>query len=587
MLIFIRRKGRAPLRPAVFLLVLLLLAAGPLQGRGYAADEAAEESAVKEAVETFLRNFTEEALLYEERDQRVCTVLDPDISFAPDAWEQVYKLSGKDATLAQMRENIAFVEKKADYLAAMRQMQDIFRVNLKLAYTYQKIDFQDDVCYVKVTEAAGFRYTDTALPSVNESIYSVQLVKLDGRWLVAGFTDGSSFDKQYMKQGGGFDVDAALQVLEESLQAENCKVTNPFSGDVGWGQVPYDRQSAAAYAYTYSRLLPEDVRGDYYSPLFVSYAGLGGDCMNFASQCIWAGFGGSETAAAVNGRWQPMDNAGGSLWFSRAHGGKGVAESWISCQAFRNYLTGTRDASGSGGSNAGKDSGMYATVLSVAKGSQVVGVEPEELVGAAAHVDGGGGSYSHTIVITAAEGSRRSQIWFCGHTKNVSNVKLGDCYSSCPMKIYIPRYMRTGAAQDGVLRPLRIPPVAVGGSGLLGVRAGCAQARMWVDVTTPEGVAVQAAVAENADSCMAEFEFTQVGLYKVEGFALAGQDGEPVSVTYFVRCYEPAAELLEDEVPAEDAEPMEEDDASETPDAAGTELEEDAQIVIDAFPDGI
>lgn len=580
---FTRLENRVFLRRAVFALIVFCLAISPLSVRAGAAEDFAEVIAVRETVETFLRSFSEEALLYEDRDQRICTVSDPDVTIPPEAWERTYALSGRDMTLAQMRENIAFAGKKADYLSVMRQMQGIYRENLRLAYTFQKLDIQDDTCHVSVTEAAGFRYTDTVLPSVDENIYSIDLIKLDGRWLVARFTDGGSFDKQYMEQGGDFDVDAALASLAESMQVERCAVTSPYSGTIGWGQIPYNGENAAAYAYTYSRQRPEDKRSDYYSPLFVHYAGQGGDCMNFASQCMWAGFGGSETASAINARTRPMDASGSSLWYSRAHGGKGVANSWISCQSFRTYLTGTKDASGSGGSNAGQDAGMYATVLNVSAGSPVTGVTPEELIGAAVHVDKGGNSFSHAVVITAAEGTRRNQIWFCGHTANVTNVKLGDCYAAASLKIYIPRYMRTGTSQDNVIQPQRIQPVAVGETGLLGARTGSAQYRMWLSVTAPDGGTAQAAVSESANSCQAEYAFTQPGLYKVECYAMAWQDSPPAAVTYYVRCYEleeiPAVEPPEEEVPAEGE--------SEVPGTKETDPAEEDPPVTDKLPEGI
>lgn len=537
---FIRRENRPRLYPAVLVLILFILVIAPLRVRANAAEGVSDVAAVRGAVESFLRSFTEEALLYAERDQRTGTVSDPGATIPAEAWERTYRLSGKKVTLAQMRENIAFAEKKARYLAVMRQMQNIYRENLELAYTFQTLDILEDTCHVSVTEAAGFHYTDTVLPSVNESIYSIDLIKLGGRWLVAGFTDGSVFDKQYMKQGGNFDVDAALKALAESMQTEDCTVANPYSGATGWGQIPYNSENAAAYAYTYSRRQPGDQRSDYYNPLFDNYAGRGGDCMNFASQCIWAGFGGSETASAVSGHGLPMDTAGGSQWYGCAPGSKDVTESWVGCQSFRTYLTGTKDASGSGGSNAGEDAGVYATILSVAAGSPVTGAEPEELTGAVAHVDGGSGPYSHAIVITAAAGNRRDQIWFCCHTRNITNVKLGDCYISSPMKIYIPRYMRTGTSQDNVIQPRRIRPVAVGETGLLGAQAGNTQNQMWLRVTAPDGGTSQTAVSENANSCQAEYTFTQPGLYKIECYAMAKPDAQPTGVVYCVRCYEPA-----------------------------------------------
>ena len=48
------------------------------------------------------------------------------------------------------------------------------------------------------------------------------------------------------------------------------------------GDVRYDREAAAAYArrWALSR-----------NPAFGDFTGLGGDCANFASQCLWTGWG--------------------------------------------------------------------------------------------------------------------------------------------------------------------------------------------------------------------------------------------------------------------------------------------------------
>lgn len=581
------REARISLRLAVFALIMMCLLISPLRIRANAAEGVSEERAVKDAVETFLHNFTEEALLYEERDQRTGTVSDPEVMIPPEAWERTYRFSKKDVTLAEMRENIAFAAKKADYFAAMRRMQDIYRENLRLAYTYQVLDIEDGTCHVTVTEAAGFRYTDSAMPSVNESIYSVDLIKLDGRWLVAAFTDGSGFDKKYLKQGSNFDVNAAMKELLKSIQTENCKLTNPYSGAMDWDWVPYNGANAAAYAYTYSRLQPEERYPDYYSPFFVNYAGEGGDCMNFASQCMWAGFGGSETASSISSRSQPMDTSGSYRWYGRAHGGKSPSNSWISCQSFRSYLTGTADASGSGGSDGGNDAGMYATVLSVSGGSPITGVTPEELVGAPVHVESSGKSYTHSIIITAAVGTRRDQIWFCGHTKNVTNVKLGDCYLSSGLKIYIPRYLRTGRSQANTIQPQRIPPIAAGETGILGAQTGGGQYRVWFQVTAPNGETVQMDAAGNTKISQAEYLFTEPGLYKTECFAMSSPDAQPVSAAYYIRCYQPP-EVPDAEQPAEDI-PADEAADGEPPakppeDAAG---ETGDPPVIDEFPDGI
>lgn len=532
------RTGHITLRPAIFALLLMLCLTAPT----HAAEEflETETAVIKETVEDYLYRYDHASLLYEPQDLRTGTVADPGIITTPENEARVYRLSDKDTTLADMRENIAFVEKKADYYAGMRQMQDIYRKDLTLAYIYEELTFTDDTCLVKLTEAAGFQYMDSGIPSVNESFYTINLIRLDGQWRIATITDGSSFDSLYKKQGGSFDVPAALKALAESLETENCSLIFPYLGSTAPDRLYYDGASAAAYAYTYARRTPEDEKPAYYNPLFFSYAGKGGDCMNYGSQCVWAGFGGSETAASVNSHTQPMDTSGDYMWYGRSASGESVSHSWISCQAFRTYLTDTKDASGAGGSNAASDPGIYATILTVGDSAPITGVEPQELVGAVAHVDGASGSYGHTIVLTAATGNQRSQIWFCGHTKNVTNVKLGDYYT-CSMKVYIPRYMRAGVSQSNTILPTRIQPVTVGETSILSARAANPQYRMWLNVTAPDGQALRTGFAENWNVSEAAYTFDQIGLYQVDCCAMeASQDSPVVSVTYYVRCFAPA-----------------------------------------------
>lgn len=546
----LRRRACLCARPVIFMLFFLLCAAGPLcAGASAAGLEEGEAEAVRAAVEVFLRSYSEEALLYKDCDLRAGTVAGPGAVFSPQEEEKTFLLSQGEMTLADMRENIAFMEKKADYFSGMRQMQGIYREDLELSYAYRELEAEDGVCCVEATETARFYYTDSAIPSVNEETYLVDLVKLEGQWLVAFVTDGSGFDRRYGSQGSAFDVDAALEALEKSLGEENCRVSFAGTDGGGWGAVPYDGESAAAYAYTYSRRQSGQPREDFYNGLFAHYAGQGGDCMNFASQCMWAGFGGSESPQTAGGRSLPMDASGASRWYGQIRGGRSSTSSWVSCRGFRSYLTGSPDASGNGGSNGGMDAGMYAVILDAAAGSPLSGVSPEELVGAAAHVDGSGGAYAHAIVITAAAGLQRSQIWFCGHTRDVSHMKLGDCYLG-EMKVYIPQYFRTGASRSNWLRPVRTQPVPAGGNGWLGVESGSVRDRLWMTVTGPDGECEEAGYAENTSVCRADCIFPQAGWYQVDCYA---QDagGRVSTAVFYVLCYEPEDRAPEEVVPEE------------------------------------
>ncbi len=372
------RTGRDWLRPAVFcILALFLLGAG-----ASASGQGAEEAAIRAALESYLRAYQEKAMLYEDRDLRAGTVIDPDLHMPPGSGDAVFRFSGKDVTLSRLQSDMAYLEQKAAFYAGMRQMQEIYRENLRLTYALEELEREGSACRVSVKETAAFRYMDSEIPSVCETGYSVRLVRLGDRWLVAGAGSGSLFDKTY--QESGLDADAALAAFAKELETEDCRLSFP-AGDSGGNRIAYRGADAAAYAYTYSRREADMPRDAFYNPFFFGYAGEGGDCQNFASQCIWAGFGGSEEAGAIRGQTLPMDPAGENRWFGRPASGGSYTNSWLSCQSFRQYLTGSRDASGRGGSNGGSDTGIYASVLDVGAGSPLSAVTPEELVGAAAH----------------------------------------------------------------------------------------------------------------------------------------------------------------------------------------------------------
>lgn len=558
--VFIRRVKQAVLnsRSSLFRLTLCCAAAlFFLCAHGYGNE--AEYENIKTAIESVLRAYQQEAMLYVETDQRFCTVSDPYFLLSEEASRQTFELSGEELSLSQLQGNISFLEKKADYYAAMRQMQGIYRENLQLRYNCQELTLEDRTAHAFVTEAASFRYLDSDRPSVYQTYYSVDLVKLDGRWLVADVTDGSWFDSLY-KSDPAFDVSAALDTFAASLQTDSCVVHNPYTPPPG-SAIAYNGANAAAYAYTYSRREADIPRNEFYNAQFQSFAGKGGDCMNFASQCMWAGFGGSQETAGVTGHALPMDTEGSSIWYSWDTGKNTGTTSWVSCQNFRKYLTGSADGLGESGSNGAEDPGMYATIMDVAAGSDLSGVSTQELVGAVAHVSGEGGPYAHAIVLTAATGVSRSQIWFCAHTTDITHVKLGDYYTGS-MKIYVPRYLRTGSAPAPSLQVTRLAPVPAGYSQALRCWAGSPQYRMSISVTVPGGTEPSATFAGSVNECFLDYIFSQEGLYRVECSAQAAENAPVERNTFYVRCYLPAEESPSD--PGHGADPAP-DASSEMP----------------------
>ena len=242
------------------------------------------------------------------------------------------------------------------------------------------------------------------------------------------------------------------------------------------------------------------------------------------------------------------------------------------------------------GSNQSADNGMYATIITAPRYSPITGVSPEELIGAVAHVSGSGGDYSHAIVLTAAVGNQRGEIWYCSHTADESHIKLGDYYFG-PVRVYIPRYMRIRPEEKPVIQPEPIAPVLVHSSGRVGFRTAVPQARLSIVVETPDGTRTHAALAENAAACGADFSFAQAGLYRVDCTASTAE-GVSQELTYYIRCTEkgiraaaPPAENPEIDPEAEVPWTIVPETGEEVPPEDGTDLppvEDDASLLLPA-----
>lgn len=122
---------------------------------------------------------------------------------------------------------------------------------------------------------------------------------------------------------------------------------------------PYDRAAAVAYAHrwAYGR-----------NPMFYDFEKIGGDCTNFASQCVYAGSG-------------VMNDTPVYGWYYISLGSRSAA--WTGVPYFYNFMTG----------NTGV--GPYGREVSVSD------VEPGDVVQLAAN----GPHYHHTPVVVAVNGS--------------------------------------------------------------------------------------------------------------------------------------------------------------------------------------
>lgn len=142
---------------------------------------------------------------------------------------------------------------------------------------------------------------------------------------------------------------------------------------------PYNRRAVVNYAYmwAYGR-----------NPLFYDYAKLGGDCTNFASQCVYAG------SRIMN--YTPTYG-----WYYIDANNK--APAWTGVSYFYNFMTRSED-----------------TVGPVAIDSSIDSIQPGDVV----QLSFNGTSWDHTPVIIRVLEPNPSGIFVAAHSRDVYNRPL-------------------------------------------------------------------------------------------------------------------------------------------------------------------
>lgn len=485
------------------------------------------ETEIMRTVETYLESYANETLMYTSQDLTVNTVSDSAVVLPVSAESLNFELSGELVSVARMKENISYIQAKAEYWKKTRQMQNIYRRNLELTYDFEEVIVNGKTAEAVVHEYAVFTYTNCTEPTFAETVYTVDLVNLSGKWLIADMTDNDWFDAKF-KYGDGFDLEAELGKFIESLNEEaTCVVTEPEVNTIkapDTYSVLYNGKNAAAYAYTYSgKILHTD---EFYNKMFSDYSDSNADCMNFASQCMWAGFYGSQEENAINGSLLPMDTEGPYKWYG---GENDHTSSWNVTSGSTGFLGYIEN------SNKSDDVGMSARIITVEAGANIIAelknkdVDLNSLIGAVALVDGGtaesiSDQYGHAVVITDVEDTG---IYFCGHTNNRQHCKLSDYYRY-GVKIIIPINMRYGAKPLYQIKAETLRPVEAGEKATItasaesdyfsGKTPSINFGNLCISVTSPSGdnSTYMADIGVNRLNYLYTFE--ERGLYKVTVF---------------------------------------------------------------------
>lgn len=317
-------------------------------------------------------------------------------------------------TFESQRSKLSLVDDKVSYYKYIRSAQDCIVKDFTQTYTVKDCYVENDTAFVTLKENLTWQYVDYHLPSAAEINYEVTLVCVNDNWYITSvLAPQEYFDQKYIIEDLEFDLDLQIEQFDCAL-SEETELYDSLEGQ----SVSYDSEKAMTRAHSYDINAAISYAQDWAmsrNDIFIDFGDV--DCMNFASQCIYAGLGGSESSIETS----YMDTSGSDKterWYWNDY------ESWCSCSDFRNYIN-------------GDDAALNVDITEVAMGGELASWYT--ITGSIAHVDTvAGGHYGHAIVFTDYESPRLQDIYYCAHSTNRLNEKFSAYYADSPAYVIEP-----------------------------------------------------------------------------------------------------------------------------------------------------
>ena len=272
----------------------------------------------------------------------------------------------------------------------------------------------DYVITIKETSIINYAYISDVDTELRNIIHNFTITNDDGKYKIKTHTTVSEYYSSLAEiynsiEFGTDDVNEKVIAAKKLLMAQIDRTAADFAEqravyDAGLPEItktydhPYDRLAARKYARKYALVRNEE---------WVKYDAYGGNCQNFASQCIFSG-------------GIPMDYSGSAQWkhysskIDASQTPNGRSTSWTGVGSFYTYAK----------NNTG--SGMVAIV-----NYNIFGAEPGDVIQI-----GTNGTWHHSVIVSDviynSDGSVR-EILLCSNTIDWKNF---------PLSLYITKDIR-------------------------------------------------------------------------------------------------------------------------------------------------
>lgn len=208
--------------------------------------------------------------------------------------------------------------RRVEYVKGWSEKRNLKFTEVESFYRIKSIKAGENSVWVYLVETMKMGYAYNAKSDIANLMglgirHSIQLVKVDGKWLIRRdwYYDPLDEDSAYI------DATPAEGIVPETAPAISTPQTEEETKTKKKGK--YDREGAVAYADKYAGAAWGSGNNYEYNPKYRDYNGIGGDCTNFVSQVLHEGGG------------LPMDN----VWHFN---GKDSSTAWAQAPALFNYL---------------------------------------------------------------------------------------------------------------------------------------------------------------------------------------------------------------------------------------------------------
>lgn len=207
--------------------------------------------------------------------------------------------SGFVAATASTNSTVQYRLTEAEYTAALYDEMGWEITSDNISFDQFDAEIDDTTATVSIVEDYTYSITDGFdSDSFRRREYTFEVEKVNGTWQIVSVTTNDPWELESDFEYAAIDVDTAIQSLREDNAAilnNSATLAEVISEEeiepaaTTLNRWTYSVEDAVAYAVAHYADTSNSVFG------FTT----GNDCQNFASQCVWAGLGGSGTSTSA------------------------------------------------------------------------------------------------------------------------------------------------------------------------------------------------------------------------------------------------------------------------------------------------